>query len=65
MLFKKSIKEVKAEMAPYIEEGDLVYAGIIAENEGYKKLANKYYDLAVNKFIEKNSLASKLNRANN
>lgn len=50
MFFKKSLNKLKKEISSYIEKEDYYHAGIIAENEGYKKLADEYYDIAIKKF---------------
>lgn len=64
MLFKKSLKKLKEEylkkmkeeINQRLKEGDYFSAGIIAENSGSKKLeklANRYYDISVNRLINK------------
>jgi hypothetical protein len=52
MFFKKSLKKLEKEIKPYLEEKDYFYAGFIAENSGYKELANKYYEISRGKLKE-------------
>jgi hypothetical protein len=59
MFFKKSFKKVQEEINSYLNKGDYFYAGVLAENSGYKKLkklSKEYYSLSVQRFKEKNLL---------
>ncbi|HPD82110.1 MAG TPA: hypothetical protein PK357_03360 [Candidatus Pacearchaeota archaeon] len=56
---KKQFKEIKGEIKDCLNNGDYRFAGVIAENSGYKKLeklAGGYYNIAIQKFKEKNIL---------
>lgn len=59
MWFKKSFKKVQKEINYYLNKEDYFFAGVLAENSGYKrleKLADGYYNVAMQKFKERNIL---------
>ena len=62
MIFKKPIKkieEVKEEIYPFIKKGDYFHAGEVARENGYKKLAEEFYELSRNNLREKMKLEFK------
>jgi hypothetical protein len=55
----KKLEEVKEEMYPFIKKGDYFRAGELARENGYKKLAEKFYELSRNNLREKMKLEFK------
>lgn len=50
MIHKISLKKLEERIAPYLKEKNYISAGIIAENYGFKKLSEKYYNACVESF---------------
>jgi len=55
----KKLEEVREEMYPFIKKGDYFHAGEIARENGYKELAEDFYELSRNSLREKMKLEFK------
>jgi hypothetical protein len=55
----KKLEEVKKEMYPFIKNGNYFHAGELARENGYKKLAEDFYELSRNNLREKMKLEFK------
>jgi hypothetical protein len=53
MIHKISLKKLEEKIAPYLKENNYLSAGILAENYGFKKLSEKYYNACIESFKNK------------
>jgi hypothetical protein len=55
----KKLEEVKEEIYPFIKKGDYFHAGELARENGYKKLAEEFYELSRSNIRERIKLELK------